>query len=155
MTEKYEWQSLRSSPGVSAESERGGGFPCSSLPQITLSLDRKVEAANQALCRLLGYREGEMVGTSVLSMVHPEDMEALVVKLEALVRGISLGFNRPYRLFHKDGHTLRIEATLSVLRDRSGYPSSIVVIVVGATIARYSCATAMHPLRSVRELVSA
>jgi PAS domain S-box-containing protein len=155
MTEKYEWQSLGSSPRDSSKSEGGVRFRCSSLPQITLSLDRKVEAANQALCRLLGYREEEMVGTSVLSVVHPEDMVALVLKLEALVRGINLGSKRPYRLFHKDGDTLRIDATLSVLRDRAGHPISIVVIVVGATIARCSCGSAMHPRRSVRELVLA
>jgi hypothetical protein len=47
-------------------------------PQLTLALDRKVEAMSDALWRLIGCREDEIVGRSVVSVVIPEDMESLV-----------------------------------------------------------------------------
>ena len=45
-----------------------------------------IESANRALCQLTGYTEDDIVGGSVLAFVHPEDMEALVLRLEALAR---------------------------------------------------------------------
>jgi PAS domain S-box-containing protein len=110
-------------------------------PQLTLRLDRKVESANRALRQLTGYREDEIVGGSVLAFVHPEDMETLVLRLEALARDIDLGPARPFRIFCLDGHALRIDASLAVTRDANGCPASIVVTVMHAT-PQCSCATA-------------
>jgi PAS domain S-box-containing protein len=110
-------------------------------PQLTLTLDRKVESANRALCQLTGYTQDDIVGGSVLAFVHPEDMEALVLRLEALARDIDLGLARPIRIFCTDGHPIRIEASLDVTRDPSGRPSSIGVTVMNVT-TQCSCITA-------------
>jgi PAS domain S-box-containing protein len=114
--------------------------------QFTLALDRKVEAASPSLCRLIGCREDEIVGRSVLSVVHPEDMEALVLRLEALARDIDPGLMRPIRFFSRDGHTIWIDASLSVVRDRNDCPSCIVLTAMNAT-TQCSCATARSTQR--------
>jgi PAS domain S-box-containing protein len=125
------------------------------LPQLTLALDRQVQRANSAMCQLLGYREDEIVGNSVLAIVHPEDMEGLVLRLEALAREIDLGLVRPFRLFAKDGHAVRIDAALGVAHDEAGRPGSIVATVLDAT-TQCGCATQSSSRRcGVGQLVSA
>ncbi len=130
---------LDSSTRNGPELHHGGGA-FRAFPRIGLTLDRKVESVNSALCQLLRYGESELVGSSVLTVVHPEDMEALVLRLEALIRNIDLGLNRPIRLFCKEGHPVQIDATLSVTTDATGHPSGVEV-VVGETTTRCSCGT--------------
>jgi PAS domain S-box-containing protein len=122
---------------------------------MTLTLDRKLAHMNSEMSHLLGYRPDELVGNSVLAVVHPEDMEALVLRLDALTRNIDLGFSRPIRLFCKEGHAVQIDATLSVTRDATGHPRCVEAVVVRATTG-CSCGTAVSTQRTaVLELASA
>lgn len=91
-------------------------FAASPVPHLILTLGRGVEETNRALCDLLGYRSDEVVGSSVLRVVHPEDMEALILVLDALVRGHDDILARQYRFLHKDGHVVWVEATMSLVR---------------------------------------
>jgi PAS domain S-box-containing protein len=142
--------SIRNGP----ELHHGGGA-FRAFPRIGLSLDRKVQSVNDELCQLLRYRENELVGSSVLTVVHPEDMEALVLRLEALIRNIDVGLNRPIRLFCKEGHAVQIDATLSVTRGATGHPSGVEV-VVGETTTQCICGpTKSFQRRDVVALASA
>jgi PAS domain S-box-containing protein len=92
-------------------------FAASPVPHLILTPDRNVKEANRALCGLLGYHREEVVGSTVLQVVHPEDMEALILGLDALVRGDDDSPGRRFRFLRKDGNVLWLEAAMSLLRD--------------------------------------
>ena len=97
---------------------------------MSVSLDRTINAADRSLCQLVGYDEDELIGRSVLCLSHPEDMETLVFKLEALGRGAGDCSRAELRCLRKDGHTLWVEVTPYVVCDGDGRPRSIDIFVV-------------------------
>jgi len=97
---------------------------------MSVALDRTISAADRSLCQLVGYSEDELIGRSVLLLAHPEDMETLVSKLEALGRGAGDCSRAGYRCLRKDGHTLWVEVTPYVVCDGDGRPRSIDIFVI-------------------------
>jgi PAS domain S-box-containing protein len=66
---------------------------------------------------VLGYSEDELLGRSLLEMVHPDDLEGVQ---KELVRIISNGIDRvtsSFRFRHHDGHYLWFESTTNVIRN--------------------------------------
>jgi PAS domain S-box-containing protein len=98
-------------------------------PRIRLSLDRSIEAVNPAMEELVGYREGELTGCSVLSLAHPEEMEALLLRLDAFGRGAGECSGATYRCLDRVGRTLWLAVTATLARGADGGPQSIDVDV--------------------------
>jgi PAS domain S-box-containing protein len=87
------------------------------LPHLNVSLGCSVNEANSALCSLLGFQREEVVGSTVLQVVHAEDMEALILELDALVRGHDDRRGRRFRFVRKGGGVVWMKTTMSVIRD--------------------------------------
>jgi PAS domain S-box-containing protein len=67
--------------------------------------------------RILGYSEEEVLGRSLLEMVHPDDVGGVQKNLMHI---ISRGIDRvtsSFRFRHRDGHYLWFESTTNVIRD--------------------------------------
>jgi PAS domain S-box-containing protein len=125
---------------------------------VNLSLDRTINAVNRSLCQLVGYNQDELIGRSVLTLSHPEDVETLVLKLEALGRGGDCS-REEYRCLRKDGHTVLVEVTPYVVRDGEGAPRSIDIFVTEVSDRELAVATAVPESRcpgrvSARPLVA-
>jgi PAS domain S-box-containing protein len=69
---------------------------------------------------LLGYTEADVLGKSVLSMVHPDDLPGVVKDIGAICESGQDTVTSTFRFRHKDGHYLRFESTTRIVRDRSG-----------------------------------
>lgn len=94
---------------------------------ITLiDLDGKRQYVSPAHTRLLGYPAEELIGISVLSVVHPEDLERVRA---ALAEGLRTHTTQhaEFRVRRADGHYLWLEAIGKLLVDRQGLPMGAVI----------------------------
>lgn len=62
-----------------------------------------------AVTPLLGYSETEVLGRSVLAMVHPEDLPGVQRDIMDIVRSGKSHVTSTFRFRHRDGHYLWFE----------------------------------------------
>jgi diguanylate cyclase (GGDEF)-like protein/PAS domain S-box-containing protein len=67
--------------------------------------------AGGACARLTGYAPAELLGTSLLSYVHPDDRAAVHVAFKAFAEGSSEQVHLSYRALRKDGSYALLETT--------------------------------------------
>src|SRR6185295_19979949 len=89
--------------------------------------------ANPRFCELTGYTEDELLTLSVLDCTHPEDVPQESELLEQLVRGEIPMYRRNKRYLRKDGGTVWVRTTVSVLKDVQNQPWRIVGVVEDIT----------------------
>ncbi len=66
---------------------------------------------------VLGYSEEEVLGRSLLEMVHPEDLGVVIGDIQRIIgKGITRA-TASFRFRHRDGHYLWFESTTNVIRD--------------------------------------
>jgi protein-histidine pros-kinase len=75
---------------------------------------------NDAMCRILGYPQNELVGTSVVESVHPEDVEAHRAQIQELRGGGRPSHMAEIRYRHRDGHLVWLRLHASVIGGRDG-----------------------------------
>jgi PAS domain S-box-containing protein len=70
-----------------------------------------------AITPLLGYPEMDVVGTSLLAMVHPDDLGKIPRDLAAVNQNGASNIPLTFRLRHQDGHYLWFETMTKIIRD--------------------------------------
>jgi PAS domain S-box-containing protein len=92
--------------------------------------------ANQKLADVVGYTRGDLVQLRIQDLTHPDDVEETVGDLRRLLSGEieTLQDERRYR--HRDGRTIWVWLTVSLLKDDAGRPRQFVVIVEDITERR-------------------
>lgn len=77
-------------------------------------------------CRiLLGFEPEELVGETMLSVIHPEDRDLVISTCESMRTGLPDPICA-YRQLHRDGHYVWLEASLRLVRDdKSGEPLDV------------------------------
>jgi PAS domain S-box-containing protein len=93
---------------------------------IIINENFKFEYINQSVhYEKLGYTFSELIGTSVLDIIHPEDKKKI---LEASKKGFENGkFNSKVRIKHCEGKYLWVEVRGTSFRDPGGREKAIVV----------------------------
>ncbi len=82
---------------------------------ITLVLDprRRVTFISNAFSRVLGHRADDVLGTTVTSLLHPEDYAVISADLLRVFRTPGMTYRSdPVRIRHAEGHWVFIEGTL-------------------------------------------
>ena len=101
------------------------------VPQV--SLDKRFISANEAFCRLLGYREEELVGLHVDAVTAPESR----TENERFNRRIVAGEIEHFRLektyIHKSGKHIHAILDASLVRNGKGEPDHLIGSVVDIT----------------------
>ncbi|MDD1693594.1 MAG: PAS domain S-box protein, partial [Methanoregula sp.] len=69
---------------------------------------------------LLGYTEQEVLGKSVLALVHPDDLPGVMKDLAAIRSSGKDTIISSFRFRHKGGHYLWFESTTRIIRDDTG-----------------------------------
>jgi PAS domain S-box-containing protein len=92
------------------------------------SLDGRFLRVNEALCRLLGYDEQELVQKSFQEITHAEDQQASQdFQQELLATSQARVYEKRY--LAKDGSTVWVRITGSLVRNRSGAPQCSVALI--------------------------
>jgi PAS domain S-box-containing protein len=81
-------------------------------PECTLTY------VSPAVTPLLGYSETEVLGRSMLAMVHPDDLPMVRHDIIEIVRSGKNHATSTFRFRHRDGHYLWFESTTKVIRDK-------------------------------------
>ncbi len=92
-----------------------------------------VKQTNPRFLELTGYSEAEMLTLGLADYTHPEDLPQDIALLAQLVRGEIQTFRRQERYITKHGAEVRVQVTVSVLRDAGDKPRSIVGVVEDIT----------------------
>ncbi|MGE5239634.1 MAG: sensor histidine kinase [Chloroflexota bacterium] len=93
----------------------------------------RVLKANKAFCELLGYAEEELVGRSITDLTYPEDIEKSVYLSEQALRGEIPLFQLEKRYVKKNGDSLWVNLTATVIKDRDGKVLYAIGMVVDIT----------------------
>jgi len=101
-----------------------------------ISLDRVVLQANHALANMLGYTPAELAGCTARELSDPEDYPEHLSALEAVIAGQRDGYSLERRMLHRDGHSIWVAITTTVVRDAEGYPLYLIGQFVDVTERR-------------------
>ena len=110
--------------------------------------------ANSAFCRLLGYTEEELQQKTHLDVVHVDDMEATAISRAQVISGKARARITERRYVHKDGSTVRAQASGAVVRDAAGAPICTVLLLNDVTALRRSLRNAKRRFRRLIEMGS-
>ncbi|MEE8577370.1 MAG: PAS domain S-box protein, partial [candidate division Zixibacteria bacterium] len=75
---------------------------------------------NSAMCRLFGYTEEELLKMKVGDLSHPDNPEPNATGILSLWSGETASLRLEKRYFHKDGHVIWGDVTLSPIHDNQG-----------------------------------
>ncbi len=75
---------------------------------------------NSALCDMLGYAKGDLVGMHFGDVTHPDDRAVSVSNLQELVSGRISEARWEKRYLHRDGQVVWATLSVAVLRDARG-----------------------------------
>lgn len=81
---------------------------------------------NESLSALVGYTQEELKNMSFRIITHPEDLGPKLVKMQELTEGVVNSFQLENRYLHKQGHTIWVLSSASLVRDEDGKPRHMV-----------------------------
>ena len=96
---------------------------------VLLDLDGLVLEANPAMERLLDYSRAEIVGKPCKPFTHPDDHEAELPFLRAVLEGQSDGYTIEKRYMRKGGEPVWARLELRLIRDERGEPLRLLALV--------------------------
>ena len=99
-----------------------GAFQHAAIGMALVSPQGHFLRVNHAVCAMLGYTEGELLAMSIADVTHPDDLDADLHLLSAMLAGQTDSYQMEKRNFHKDGHAVHIQLSVSVVRDERGKP---------------------------------
>src|SRR5205823_4507127 len=84
---------------------------------------------NERFCAILGYRREDLLRKTFLEITHPDDLDASVASLTALLRGESHSLRHEKRYLRKDGSPVWVELCTSLQRDAAGQLAYAIAVV--------------------------
>jgi len=91
-------------------------FDHAPIGMALLSLKGEWLKVNSTLCFLLGYEEPEFSQFNIQELAHTEDLDHVVAAMEKLLASESSSFNLELRLFHKNGTSVWVMLSQSLVR---------------------------------------
>ena len=125
-----------------------------------VSLDFHILRANEAYCRMLGYREEELIGKHLRDITHPESLEENLRKQSQLLAGEIDHYRLEKRFVHKSGRVIQGILDASLVRDAEGQPIYFLGSVLDITERKLAEAELEHlnlvlrAIRNVNQLIT-
>ncbi len=94
-----------------------------------VALDGTWLRLNDCLCEIVGYPREELLTKTFGDITHPDDLEADWVQARRLVAGELANYSMDKRYIRKDGSTIWVTLTGSLVRKPSGEPEYFIVII--------------------------
>lgn len=101
-------------------------FEHASIGMALVGLDGRWLKVNPALVRLLGYSEEEFLERTFQDLTHPDDLDADLEQVQAMLAGTISTYRMDKRYFHRDGSVVHASLSVSLARDDDGQPRHFV-----------------------------
>ncbi len=88
---------------------------------------------NDSLCSMLGYSEAELLRDIFQKITDPEDLKADIEHLENLLNDKISSYQLEKRYRHKDGHSVWVLQSASLIRDVKGSPRHVILQIQNIT----------------------
>ncbi len=98
-----------------------------------VSLAFRIEAANEAYCRMLGYDESALIGKHLKEITHPETLAENLRKQSLLAAGEIDHFRMEKQFIHKSGRIIHGILDANLVRDTGGRPQYFLGSVLDIT----------------------
>ncbi len=92
----------------------------SAIGTALVGLDGGWLRVNPAFREMLGYSAEELSSLTFQDLTHPDDLEADVQQVQALLRGEGAGYQMDKRYIRKDGSEVWAQLTVTLVRDAQG-----------------------------------
>ena len=109
---------------------------------------------NRPLCDIVGYSEQELLNLTFQDITHPDDLEGDLQQVRRLLEGDIRAYQMEKRYLHKDGRTVWIMLSVSLMRDHEGNPLYFISQIEDITRrkqAEEALAYSEHRLRTIVE----
>lgn len=80
-------------------------------------------SVNDALCALIGYSREELLRSDFQTITHPDDLRADLDLVNKLLAGECQSYQLEKRYIHREGHSVWVLLSVSLVRDDNGAPS--------------------------------
>jgi PAS domain S-box-containing protein len=97
-------------------------FSHSAIGIALISLEGHWLQVNEAICRILGYSEMELLSTTFQALTHPEDLAANRINLQRALAGEISHYEMEKRYLHKDGRIIWTLLTVALVRNAANEP---------------------------------
>jgi PAS domain S-box-containing protein len=104
-------------------------FDNSAAGQVIRALDGTLTAVNRAYARMLGHTVEQLTGRPEADLLDPAEVAENRHLLAGLFAGDAESYTREGRLWHAGGHWVDVEATVSLVRDDTGWPKHLIGVV--------------------------
>ena len=125
-------------------------FDQSPIGASILALDYRFLRVNDALCRITGYAESEMLEKTMVEITHPEDVAETIEWAQRLLSGELDRYEIDKRYVRQDGGTVWVHLSVRLIRDEAGRPLYLMPIVQDVT-ERILAEREMHALLAEKE----
>lgn len=97
-------------------------FDFAGIGMALVGLDGQFTRVNPACCAIVGYPAGRLLQKKFQEITHPDDLAADLQLYEELLAGHRRSYQLEKRYLHRDGHSVWIRLTVSLVRDAAGRP---------------------------------
>jgi len=108
-------------------------FEQAAVGMAHVSVDGHWLRVNRRLCEIVGYSAQELTRKTFQEISHVDDLAADLQATRQLLQGESQTYSLHKRYFHKDGHLVWINLTVSLVRNAQGLPDYFVAVVEDIT----------------------
>jgi len=116
-----------------SEGQFRGAFETAAHGMALVSSTGRFLGINQAFCDIVGYSRDEMLAIDLQKITHPGDLDANLDKVQQLLAGQIQSYQLEERYYHKQGHTVWVLLSVSLVRDRAGNPVHFVSQAIDIT----------------------
>ncbi len=111
-------------------------FDSAGIGMALVDLDGRWLRVNRAICEIVGYSEGELVGKTLLDLTHPEDIHVDTEEIGSLLANRQRYYQVEKRYIDIHGHTVWVRLTMSLVRDGSAVPLYFIAQIEDITVQR-------------------
>lgn len=104
----------------------------------TVSSEGQFVTVNKALADMLGYSEAELTALTFQEITHPDDLEADLAYVQALLDGQRDTYRMEKRYFHRLGHMIYIQLDVSIVRDEYNRPLHFISMIQDITQQKFN-----------------
>jgi PAS domain S-box-containing protein len=118
---------------LESEERFRSAFELSPIGIALVGLDGRWLEANHALCEIVGYTQEELRALTFQDITHPDDLEADLALVQRLLAGEIPSYQMEKRYFRKDGATIWVLLTVSLMHAADGTATTFLSQVMDIT----------------------